>query len=84
MLQMIPLISKEKAISLIQNPQYSCVKRVYEALNDTNEPENKRMTLVQNEFGKTKGGAVRNETKLARHIFKLMTVDDPDACLQDD
>lgn len=84
MLQMVPLLSKEKAIAFIQNPEYSCVKRVYTALNDSNEPEKKRMALVQNEFGKTKSGAIRNETKLAKHVYKLMTVTDPEACLQDD
>lgn len=84
MLQQVPLVSKEKAISFIQNSQYSCVKRVYNALSNETEPEKKRMTLVQNEFGKTKGGAVRNETKLAKHIFKLMTVTDPDESLQEE
>jgi hypothetical protein len=84
MLQMIPFISKEKAVAFIQNPQSSCAKRVFEAMNNELEPEKKRTTLLQNHFGKTKTGAVRNETKLAKHIYRLMTVTDPDVTLQDD
>ena len=84
MLQMLPLMSKEKANSFISNPAYSCIKRVFSTLNDESEPEKKRMSLVQNEFGKTKNGTQRNESKLAKHVFKLMTVVDPAALLQEE
>lgn len=81
---MIPLLSKEKAVAFVQNPEFSCVKRVFEALNDESEPEKKRIAMLQNNFGKTKSGAVRNESKLAKHVFRLMTVTDPDATLQEE
>ena len=84
MLQMLPLVSKEKAVAFISNPESSSLKRVYESLNNQNEPEKKRMTLYQHSFGKTKGGVVRNETKLSSYVYKMMTNTDADALLQED
>lgn len=84
MLQMIPLLSKEKAIALATNPEFSSVKRVFESMNNEDEPEKKRMTLLQSSFGKTKGGVVRNEAKLSSYVFKMMTTTDGDALLQED
>lgn len=84
MLQMLPLLSKEKAIALATNPEYSCVKRVYESMHDEDEPEKKRMTMLQAAFGKTKSGVVRNESKLSSYVFKMMTAKDGDALLQEE
>lgn len=84
MLQMVPLLSKEKAIALVSNREYSSVKRVYDLLTNPEEPEKKRMTLLQTSFGKTKGGTIRNEAKLSTHIYKMMTTKDPEALVQEE
>ena len=84
MLQMVPMLSKEKAIALVSNNGFSSLKRVYSLLTNPDEPEKKRMTLLQASFGKTKGGAVRNEAKLSTHIYKMMTTKDPEALVQEE
>lgn len=76
MLQMIPFVSKEKARAFVGNKQYSCPKRVYDAMTDTSVPESKRVALLQPEFGQNKSGVVINQAKLAKQVYRLMTVTD--------
>jgi hypothetical protein len=73
MLQMIPHLSKEKAIALTSNSEFSCPKRVFEAMNDSSQPKSKRMLLCQSSFGKMKNGLVRKEAKLSKQIYIMMT-----------
>lgn len=81
MLQMVPGISKEKAQAVVTEPQFSCFKRVFEAMNDETQPKKQRMLLMQSSFGKLKNGNVRKEVKLSQRVFRMMTVADSMAAL---
>jgi hypothetical protein len=88
MLQMIPKVSKAKAQAFLQNEAYSCPRKVYETFHSSADPcallplEQKKLHL-QGQFGGGKSGTVRNEAKLSRHVYNLMTATDPDALIAD-
>jgi len=84
MLQMVPYVSKEKAFAMISNKEFSCPKRVFEAMNNTSEPEAKRIASLHRCFGKSKNGSIRNEVRLSKHVYRLMTVTNPEEQLEDE
>jgi hypothetical protein len=84
MLQMIPMVSKEKSNALVNNPKYSCPKRLFEAMNDNSVTAVDKLSDLQRSFGKLKNGTVRMEASLAKKVYKLMTVTDPDKNITDD
>ncbi len=84
MLQMVPQLSKDKANVFVENTRYSCPRKVFDAMNDENIPASERIQAMHTCFSKGKNGTIRQEPKLSRHIFKLMTVGDPDASLSED
>jgi hypothetical protein len=84
MLQMIPMVSKEKSNAFVNNPKYSCPKKLFDAMNDNTVTTLDKLSDLQRSFGKLKNGTVRMETSLAKKVFKLMTVADPDQNITDD
>jgi hypothetical protein len=91
MLQMVPMMSQEKANTLVANKAYSCPKRMYETFLSGAKAEEEHklgestessvLSTLETSFGKLKNGQMRRETKLARLVFKSMIVTDPDAPL---
>lgn len=84
MLQMLPLLSKEKSSAFVNNPKYSCPKKVFDAMNDHSVPAKDRMSSLYEAFGKSKNGTVRQEKQLSRYIYGLMTIDEPDQTLSEE
>jgi len=89
MLQMIPKVSKAKAQAFLQNEQYSCPRKVYDTFHSSADPlvaqlplEQKKL-LLQQQFGSGRSGVKKNEAKLSRHVYNLMTATDPDALISD-
>ena len=89
MLQMVPMMSKHKAQALLLNESYSCPRKLFNFFHNNPDPEVaqlppvKKMLLLQNEFGKSKSGAVKKEAKLSKHLYNLMTSTEPDAVICD-
>ena len=88
MLQMLPMMSKDKArtFSSSSGGGLSCARKVYEKLHSEEAqqlPLAKRKLLLQTEFGEGKNGAPRKEAKLAKHLYNLFTATDPHGLLSD-
>ena len=84
MLQMIPLVSKEKANAFISNSRYSCPKKAFDAVNNESLPVADRINEMQSLFGKGKKGNTRQESRLATHVFNLLTEQDSEMILKED
>lgn len=86
---MIPLMSKDKALHLIQNDHMSCPMRSFDYFHNNSEidmsslPLSKKILLLQGHFGAGKSGVMKNQAKLSKHVFNLMCSEDPDAFVSD-
>lgn len=88
MLQMIPLMSKDKAQAFIRSnsAKWSCPRKVFDMFDSSSvqqQPLEKRKLIMQSEFGEGKNGVVRKEGKLAKHLHNVFTAVNPDALLID-
>ena len=89
MLQMIPQMSKEKALTLIQQEDCSCPKKLFNYLHNNQDaafaqlPVAKKVLVFQSHFGKSKSGAPKNQPKLSKHVYNMMTSFDPEAIIAD-
>ena len=87
MLQMLPLMSKDKAQTLIAHQAFSCPQHLLHHLHHNTDPEisglsteNKKL-LLQHAFGARKGsknGTVQKQAKLSKHVYNLMTSTEPE------
>jgi hypothetical protein len=84
MLQMVPLLGKDKSQTFVENDQFSCPSKLFDLMNDERIPVKERIESLQTAFGTQKNGQVRCQTKLSKHLFRLMTVTDPDLTLNDE
>lgn len=87
MLQMLPHMSKERAIAVTSLPQFSCAKRVYELMNDSNVAKKDRKNLMQSSFGGKRdrdGNVIAKNPKLSKQIYKLVTEHNPNKNIGDD
>lgn len=81
MLQMIPHMSKDRALAAASNPQFSSLKRVYDAMNDQTKTKKERKLLMESAFGgkRDRDGNVRGKNpKLSKLVYRLMTEHDPE------
>lgn len=86
MMQMLPHVSKDRALSLISEPGCSSLKQIYERMNDRNVPQEERMLSLQTSFGGKRdkdGNVVSKQSKLSKQVFRLMTVTNPDISVLD-
>jgi hypothetical protein len=84
MLQMIPRVSEDKARNLAKTPQFSSLRKVFEAYRREGLVGKDQEQLLQHAFNKPssaggKGG--HKEISLSKTVLKLMTCEDPSASL---
>jgi hypothetical protein len=85
MLQMVPLMSKDKAQALLKNSDVSCPRKLRRLFHHHPDPAvaalppEKRMLLLQNQFGPGKTGKTMNQAKLSKHLYHVVTSVDPNA-----
>jgi hypothetical protein len=84
MLQMLPMLSKEKSNAFVNNEKFSCPMKVFDAMNDNNLSAEEKINSLHTCFGKTKSGTTRQEKQLSKHIYRLMTTTDPEASVAED
>lgn len=83
MLQMLPLMSKDKAQALLQRPECSCPRALLDAFHNSADPAvralpvTEKKLLLQGHFGAGKNGAVRNQAKLSKLLYNLVTSMEP-------
>lgn len=87
MLQMVPLMSKDKAQVLVSQPAFSCPLHLIQYIHNNEDPEiralsaeNKKL-LLQGVFGSRKaknGVCVSKQVKLSKHVYNLVTSVEPE------
>jgi len=88
MLQMLPLMSKDKAQTLISQSNFSCPQHLLRHIHHNADPEiaqlsaEQKKLLFQNAFGARKSGkngvVVSKQVKLSKHVYNLMTSMEPE------
>ena len=88
MLQMLPLMSKDKAQTLIAQSNFSCPQHLLRHIHHNTDPEiaqlsnEQKKLLLQNAFGARKSGkngvVVSKQVKLSKHVYNLVTSMEPE------
>lgn len=81
MLQAVPGMSRERAQTLLQDPDCTCprkLRRMFHSADSGGQAAELegRMLRLQGKFGKTKTGKVSNRAKLSKLLYQLVTATD--------